>query len=175
MAQFWHPTGPRPRPGSGPPRFGRARWPGPGRRTPRLAGRPRRAPHAPRPAQAEPVRDRRRQRLRGLSAGQLSCSRVGNGQARAAGQGLHQFGEVQRVARGAVREIHELIVGLAPCQGLDQLGYGPLGKPAQVEALGQVGGMPEGEQVLPVAAPGASCPPAAAAGAGRTWTAAPRR
>ena len=110
-------------------------------------GRPQYLTHRP-GNEAKAVRDGRRQGARDGTAGQLGGSRVGNGQAGAASQRGDQFGDIERIARGAVSEPQQLVVRPAAGQGRDQLGYRRLGQPGELEAGRVADRPPQRQQVI---------------------------
>ena len=87
--------------------------------------------------EAQPVRDRRRQRVRRGAACQLRDSRVVDDQTRASGQRVDQLGEVQRVSGRPVGQPQQVLTRLAAGQCGHQLEHRRFRKPAQPEALGR--------------------------------------
>ncbi len=61
-----------------------------------------------------------------------------------------QLGDVQRVARCALGERQQLVVGLASGQGGEQLGDGLPGQAGELETHGIVHRSPQRQQVIPL-------------------------
>ena len=100
--------------------------------------------------ETEAISDGRGQGARRRTAGQFGASRLGDGQAGAAGQRGDQFGDVERVARRSVGELEQVVIGPAAGQGRHELGHGCLGKLGELEPGGIVDHAPQGQHVIAV-------------------------
>ena len=69
---------------------------------------------------------------------------------RLARQRSDQLGDVQRIARRAVGQPQQLVVGLAADQGGDELGDGRIGQPGELQAYRIVHRSPQRQQVIPL-------------------------
>ena len=77
-------------------------------------------------------------------------SRLGDGQAGAAGQRGDQLGDVQRVARRPVGELQQVVIRLAAGQGGHEIGHRCPGEPGELEAGGIVDHPPQRQYVIAV-------------------------
>ena len=116
--------------------------------------------------EAQPVRDRRRQRGGRGTVGQHGGSSTGHPHTRTAGQRVHQFDHVERVPSCPVGQPQQLVIGFAADTGGDQFGHCHTVEAGQPQPQRAVGHPAQRQQVIrsAAAAPAAPTLPAAPTG-----------